>query len=143
MHRRHMISGVVLSIVAIGLVQIAVSHAQITKGKTRPAPTEYLMKGIMQPNCAALGAALKETPADDEAWEAAAINAAVLNEMGHLLMDDGRCPDGDWAGATKTLREQSQLALEMLEAKDAEGAGKAFQAMTKACAACHSKHKTE
>jgi hypothetical protein len=44
-----------------------------------------------------------------------------LNEAGHLLMEDGRCPDKDWAAATKTLRECSSVVLAKIADKDAEG----------------------
>jgi hypothetical protein len=31
------------------------AQAQKTKGKSRPAATKYLMRGIVRPNCAGLG----------------------------------------------------------------------------------------
>jgi len=86
---------------------------------------------------------LKEAPDDDKAWEALATKAALLNEAGHILMADGRCPDGDWADAAKTLRECSAVVLKKIDQKDAEGAQIAFQAMTKACAACHKVHRKQ
>jgi len=132
-------------LVALPLLAVAVfsfsAIAQVKKGKSRPLLTKQLMGGLVQPNCKGLGAGLKEAPADDEAWEALATKAALLNEAGHILMADGRCPDADWAGAAKTLQECSDVVLKKIEAKDAEGAQGAFQAMTKACAACHKAHK--
>ena len=115
--------------------------AQVKKGKSRPLLTKQLMGGMVQPNCKGLGAGLKEVPSSDKAWEELATKAALLNESGHILMADGRCPDGVWAGAAKTLRECSAVVLEKIEEKDAEGAQGAFQALTKACAACHKAHK--
>jgi hypothetical protein len=123
---------IMMSLAAVG---------QVTKGKTRPLLTKQLMGGLVQPNCKSLGAGLKEAPADDKAWEALATNTALLNEAGHILMADGRCPDGEWAGAAKTLQECSAVLLEKIDAKDAEGAQGAFKAMTAACAACHKAHK--
>lgn len=118
------------------------SSAQVKKGKTRPALTKQLMSGLIQPNCAALGAALKGTgPADDKGWDAAATNAALLNESGHALMADGRCPDATWAGASKTLQDCSAVVLEKVQAKDAAAAREAFGALTKSCATCHQAHK--
>jgi len=114
---------------------------QITKGKTRPVKTEQLMEGISKPNCAALGKGLKKQPADDKAWEALALHAALLNELGYILMEDDRCPDAVWANATKTLREKSLEVLNKIEAKDLDGANAAFKEMTGACAACHKAHK--
>lgn len=129
-----------LSALLVSAIAIT-APAQVKKGKTRPASTHHIMEGLVQPNCAALGKGLKETPADDEAWEKLAVNAALLNETSYILMDDGRCPDGDWAGAATTLRECSAVVLEKVEAKDAAGAAEAFKAMTAACAACHKAHK--
>lgn len=110
-------------------------------GKTRPLKTKQLMKGLVAPNCGALKKALDAGPADDAAWEALAINAALLNEANHVLMADGRCPDAAWAAAAKTLGGCSDEVLKAAEAKDVEKAKTAFAALTKACAACHKAHK--
>lgn len=135
-------AGLVVACGTAALLSVNAAVAQKTKGKTRPAATKQLMKGIMQPNCAALAAALKESgPADDDAWSAAEIQAACLNEMSYLLMDDGRCPDGDWANAAKSLRSGSEAALKALEDKDLAAAQVAFKQATSACAACHKVHK--
>ncbi len=131
-------------LVAMMLFVIAVTgpaRGQVTKGKTRAAMTKQLMAGLVRPNCGALGKGLKGGPADDEAWEKLATNAALLNEAGHVLMADGRCPDGDWAGAAKTLQQCSAVVLEKIAEKDAAGAQNAFKALTQSCAACHKAHK--
>ncbi len=47
-------------VVGVFLVQQPVS-GQKTKGKTRPATTKLLMKGIMGPNCGALAKLLKRS----------------------------------------------------------------------------------
>ena len=117
-------------------------EAQKLKGKSRPAPTKQLMRGILQPNAGSLGAALKEAgPADDKAWEAAQTAAVVLNEAGYMLMDDGRCPDAVWADASKALREGSAAAIATLEKKDLEGSRAAVKTMMGSCMACHKAHK--
>jgi len=132
-------------IVALPLFAAAIlsfnAVAQVKKGKTRPLTTKQMMSGLVVTNCKALGAGLKKQPANDKAWDALATHAALLNEAGHILMADGRCPDGDWAGATKTLKECRAVVLKKIEAKDLEGANSAFTAMTKSCAACHKAHK--
>ncbi len=131
--------------VAIPLMSVLLfsfaAMAQVKQGKTRPLLTKQLMGGLVQPNCKALGAGLKKAPSDEKGWAALATNAALLNEASFILMADGRCPDGDWAGAATTLRECSAVVLEKIDAKDAAGAQEAFKAMTKACAACHKVHK--
>lgn len=131
----------VVPVLAVTLLLTMGVTAQVKKGKTRPLKTKQLMGGLVRPNCAGLGEALKEKPADDKAWDALATKAALLNEASYILMADGRCPDGDWKAAAETLRECSGVILKKIEAKDHEGANGAFKAMTKACAACHSKHK--
>jgi cytochrome c556 len=128
------------ALVAI-LLMLADSSAQVTKGKKRPAATKYLMRAINQPHCAGLAKLLKDGPADDKAWDTAACHASCLNEMGYLLMDDGRCPDAAWAEAAKNLREGSAAVLAAVEKKDLEAARTAFKTVTGACAACHSAHK--
>ena len=115
--------------------------AQVTKGKTRASTTKQLMSGLIKPNCAGIGEGLKEAPQDDAGWAALATKAALLNESGYLLMDDGRCPDAVWAGAAKTLRESSAAVLAKIEAKDAAGAKAEFESLTKSCAEGHKAHK--
>ena len=116
-------------------------QAQVKKGKTRAATTKQLMGALVKANCAALGEALKSAPADDQAWDDLATKAALLNEAGYLLMDDGRCPDGVWAGASKTLQTGAAEVLAKVEAKDHAGAQAAFQNVTKSCGECHKAHK--
>jgi len=136
-------SAVCIAAVAIGLwVSKEGLEAQKLKGKTRPATTKQLMKGILQPNAGTLGAALKDAgPADDKAWESAQTAAVVLNEAGYMLMDDGRCPDAVWEGATKALREGSAAAMAALEKKDLEGSRAAAKTLMGACMTCHKAHK--
>jgi hypothetical protein len=117
------------------------AEAQKTKGKTRSAETKFLMRGVNQPHCAALGKLLKDGPADDKAWETALCHASILNEMSYVLMDDGRCPDKVWAGAAKTLRECSAKVIDATKAKNVDDARTAFKALTSACATCHKEHK--
>lgn len=129
----------VATVCVLGLSLVA--SAQIKKGKTRPLTTKQLMGGLVGPNCGGIGEALKTEPADDKAWEALATKAALLNESSYTLMDDGRCPDADWAAASKMLGEGSAALLAKIEAKDAAGAQEAFKAMTASCGACHKVHK--
>ena len=129
-----------------GLFWVSVSlndaQAQIKKGKTRPAATKYLMRGVVRPSCASLGKLLKEGPADDKAWDTVACHAACLSEMSFALMDDGRCPDGVWAkAATKNLREGAAAVLAASESKDLDAANAAFKTLTGSCSACHKAHK--
>ena len=115
--------------------------AQVKQGKTRLLKTKQLMSGLVKPNCGGIAEGLKSAPADDKAWDELATKAALLNESSYTMMDDGRCPDGDWANAAKALREGSAAVLAKIEAKDAAGAQEAFKGVTASCAACHKAHK--
>jgi cytochrome c556 len=106
------------------------------KGKTRSATTKQLMRGLVAPNCGALKKALAAGDA-----EKATLYAALLNEAGHILMADGRCPSGDWKSGAETLQGCSKVILAKLKENDVEGAQSAFTALTKGCGACHSAHK--
>ena len=131
-----------VAMVAVGVATMAaVADAQVKKGKTRPATTKQLMSGVVQPHCAAIGAAVKQAPADDKAWETLAANAAVLNEISYTLMDDGRCPDADWANASTVLRTASDAILAKATAKDHAGVAAEFAKLTESCGTCHKVHK--
>lgn len=141
MNRLRMIAVVGLSAAVLLAVAATTSVWAQQAGKTRPLKTKQLMKGLVAPNCGALKKALDAGPADDAAWEALTLNAALLNEANYILMADGRCPDAAWAAAAKTLGGCSDAVLKAAEAKDVEKAKTAFTALTKACAACHKVHK--
>jgi len=138
-----------LSVSSIGVVGIVLvtyfaihpATGQIKQGKERPLKTSQLMGGLVAPNCGALKKGLDAGPADEKAWKSVATNAALLNEASHIVMADGRCPDGTWAGAAKTLRECSAAVLKAIDEQDVEAAKSAFGAMTKACGECHKAHK--
>jgi cytochrome c556 len=144
---KHVVSfrkGILLPLVVVALLGAAagVAQAQVKKGKSRPMATAQFMKQVVKPQCEALKKGLDGGPASAEAWATLAAQAAVLNEASYLLMDDGRCPDGVWAeAASKVLRQGSADVLSAAESKDLAAAKDAFGRMTKACGACHDKHK--
>lgn len=116
--------------------------AQVTKGKTRPAATKYLMRGMAQTNCKAIGDLLKEPgPSDDKAWDALVCHASCLSELSYALMQDGRCPDGTWAGAAKSLGEACGAVLAAAEKKDPAAARTSFKTVTDSCKSCHDAHR--
>ena len=134
-------AGVGAACIASLMMLIGGAEGQVQQGKTRKAATKYLMRGVIKPHCSDLGKLLKAGPADDKAWDTAACHASCLNEMGHVLMADGRCPDAVWAGASKKVQECSGVILEAIKKKDLEGARSAFKVFTAQCKACHTKHK--
>ena len=144
MRRMKTVGTVIIALAAAYLVlHFGTVSAQKTKGKTRVAATKYLMRGIVRPNCAGIGALLKgDGPSNDKAWDTLACHAACLNEISYALMDDGRCPDGVWAKSAKdTLRGCSAAVLAAAEKKDLEKTRATFKALTQSCAACHKAHK--
>ena len=129
----------VASLLVGGFVVAERVEAQKTKGKTRAALTKQLMKGLVSANC---GALKKDLDAAETNWADVTLHAALLNESGYLLMDDGRCPDGTWAKAAKSLQATSAALLEKAEAKDLDGTKAAFKELTsQSCAVCHEAHK--
>ncbi|MBQ16560.1 MAG: hypothetical protein CMJ65_05495 [Planctomycetaceae bacterium] len=124
----------VLAIAVLALQYGTVSAQK--KGKTRSATTKQLMGGLVAAQCGALSKALKAKDI-----KKATIAAALLNESGHILMADGRCPSGDWAKGAKTLQGCSVVVLAKLKAGDVAGASGAFKALTGGCATCHKAHK--
>jgi len=136
--KKLMIGVCVLTVVSL---VVASANAQIKKGKSRVLTTKQMMGGLVKPNCAGIAEGLKTAPTDDKGWDDLATKAALLNESSFTMMDDGRCPDADWANAAKALREGSAATLAKIEAKDAAGAQEAFKAVTGSCSACHKVHK--
>ncbi len=135
------LAGMVVATCAVAGIALwsADVQAQKTKGKTRAAQTKQLMKGIVVVNCGDLKKALD---AESPNWDDVALKAAVLNEAGYFLMDDGRCPDGDWAGAAKAVQNHSAAVLMAAEKTDAAAAKEAFGKLTaEGCGACHKAHK--
>ena len=133
---------IVLVCASFGLVALSsgVLHAQKTKGKTRAATTKQLMKGLVSAQC---GSLKKVLDAESTDWEAVALHAALLNECGYALVDDGRCPDGEWLKAAKALQARSAEVLAATEKKDLEATKTAFKGLTAdACAVCHKAHKS-
>lgn len=138
------LAGVVVLAAAVGSAVMLhqSATAQIKKGKTRVAQTKYLMLGVVKAHCGGIGGLLKgDGPADEKAWDTVACHASCLNEIGHSLMADGRCPDGTWKKACDTLKECSAVVLKAAEEKNAEKASVAFKQLTTSCAACHKAHK--
>ena len=118
------------------------ADAQVAKGKSRPAATRFLMRGISQAHCKSIADLLKDSgPGEDKAWETVACHASCLNELSFSLVQDGRCPDATWAGAAKALGDGTALVLGAAEKKDLEAARAAFKTVTDSCKSCHDAHR--
>lgn len=136
MKMRLFLTCALVAAVAAGLQTV---DAQIKKGKTRAATTKQLMKGVVAANCGALKKAIEAESVD---WDEVALRAAILNESGYGLMDDGRCPDGEWAKGAKAIQSATVEVLAAAEKKDVDAAKAAFARVTgEGCATCHKAHK--
>jgi len=128
-----------------GLVGLFLGGALLTVARAAPGPriatVGNLMRGINGPNCGALAKELKGE-LNDATKKSMLQHAAMLNEAGHLLMENKRCPDAVWAGACKALRDNSAIISEKVKAGDQAGAQTAFKALTsQGCGACHKAHR--
>ena len=120
----------------------APASAQVQKGKERALQTKNWMAGVVFPHCSTLGKMLKAGLTEEKQWSEAIQHAEILNESGHVLMADARCPDKVWADASKQLREGSAALLQALQAKNASTAQAAFNdQVLKACSSCHGTHR--
>lgn len=143
--RRLGVLGVVM-VAGGGAIVLAVraTAADAPKGVSpdRVLAIKHIMAGIHVPHAKALGEALKgEGPKDDKAWSDLALHAALLNESGHLLMENGRCPDNVWADAAAALRKGSAGVFEAAGKKDLKAAQAGLAQINTSCGACHAKHK--
>ncbi|MBN8639725.1 MAG: hypothetical protein J0M07_30690 [Anaerolineae bacterium] len=132
-----------MMVIVLGMaLTVALSnHVEARKAaeKTRAATIKQLMKGIVGSNCGGLKGSLDAATTD---WDAVSQHAALLNESGFLLLDDGRCPDAEWAKGAKALQTCSTAILKAAEDKNLDAAKTAFGELTKnGCAVCHTAHK--
>lgn len=137
MKSKMLVAGSLLALAGV-LVLANQGDAQIKKGKSRPLTTKRMMSGLIGPHTGTLRTGLQGAgPADDKAWEALAVSAELLNESGHMLMADGRCPDKTWADASKALEDGAAAVLAKVEARDAKGASEALTIVAGSCKSCH------
>lgn len=140
--KRQLIAAV-SAVALVGVLALATQGvAQVKQGKTRALTTKHMMSGLIKPQFVALNTALQGSgPADDAAWTAAIGAAELLNESGYMMMEDGRCPDATWAGASKAMQDGSAAVLAKLKAKDTAGALEALKVVSGSCKSCHTAHK--
>jgi len=111
------------------------------KGKTRPLTSSQLMAGLVKPQLVVLQEGLKTAPDDAAAWKKLATAAALLNESGHVMMADGRCPDETWKEACRIMDESSKKTLHLIEKQDAAGALESIGGIIASCKHCHTAFK--
>lgn len=137
--KRFVLAGVVgLSCAAVLGLSATIAQQQ---GEERIADVHDLMEGISQPHCGALGKLLKAGPKSERDWEHAAQHAALLNELGFILMEGGRCVDDTWAKACAQLKAASAEVHAAALDQNVDAARAAFKKVTGACGTCHKAHR--
>ncbi len=119
---------------------VAVS-GQTQKRTGRLATIENLMVGMVEPSFLAIDDAAKNEKVDLQTWKILATKAAMLNEAGHLLVDDERSQGKDWDNAAEELRRTTAAMLVQIEAHDIDGVATGPQAVAKACVRCHAANR--
>lgn len=133
-------------LIALGGLAFALTSSHVTaqkKGKTRPLTTAQMMSGLVKPQLVALKGLVEEGKKVDgeEGWKAVSTSIALLNESGHMMMEDGRCPDKIWADACKVLREATEEGLKKAAQKDVDGVRASLEGVLASCKGCHAEHK--
>jgi len=126
---------------AVVTVSLLVPGVAQKKGKSRPLTTSQLMAGLVKPQLVVLQDGLKTAPKDAAAWKKLATAAALLNESGHIMMADDRCPDETWEEACRVMDEASKTTLNLIGKQDAAGALKSIGGITASCKHCHTAFK--
>lgn len=129
-----------LLVFGVACMLAADSSAQ-KKGKSRPLTTSQMMAGLIKPKYVTLQERLEKGPKTDDEWKAVAIDAALLNESGYMMMDDHRCPDKIWENAATLMRTSTEKMLAQIDKQDAKGAVESLSLIRQSCKDCHNEHK--
>ena len=136
------IASVVMASVA--LMAIGLEARSQKKDEPRVAQVKDLMAGINKPHMQRLQRAVQAGgPRNEEEWNALAISAALINENGFVLMQDGRCPDSTWATACANLRAATTELAEAVAEKSFDGVKAALPKIGVSCKSCHDVHRDD
>jgi cytochrome c556 len=119
----------------------AATSAHSRRSATRLATIENVMTGMVHPNMLAIEEASKNEKTDAQIWKTLATNAALLNEAGHLLVDDGRSQGKEWDSSAEDLRKATTAMLVPMKAHDMNGVANELKAVGAACARCHASYR--
>lgn len=144
MRPRYWIAAASAALLAAALV-VAVprtANSQDEK-KERVAEIADFMAGIHKPSMENVASIFQTPPKTDKEWAKVRRSAALLNESGHLLMQNDRCPDAVWAKACADLRAFTATYVEAATKKDLDGAKAACAKIAASCKSCHDQHREE
>jgi len=135
-------------LVAIGLMVLGVLAVTVTTqagADAKPgriAEVKHIMAGIHKVHCGPTVEMTKgDGPKDDKGWAELEMHAAMMNESGHVLMQNNRCPGAEWAKACAILQSGSEAVFKAAQAKDLSAAAVAAKKMTASCKMCHKVYK--
>ena len=103
-----------------------------------------IMEGINKSQMGRLQSVMQRgAPDSDEGWRTLEISGALLNEVGHMIVQSGRSRDSVWEEASASLRAAGADLLEAAKAKDEDALRSAIQAVGRSCKTCHDVHREE
>ena len=107
------------------------------------ANTQQLMRGMIDPASKAIAESAKDAgPADNRAWNMAAVNAVMLQEASALLKVGSRAKDQDgWMKACQALADAGAAVQKAAAAKDVAAYQAAAGTINGTCQGCHSTYR--
>jgi hypothetical protein len=114
------------------------------------ATVRQIMQGIVGPAAKVVFESVSTTvsvegieekaPKTDAEWEAVGNSAAALVESANLMTVGNRAIDADWTKMSQALADAGVVALQAIEAKNAEALLASGEAINESCNACHRKY---
>ncbi len=103
------------------------------------AETKLLMEALANPNYQALAKALKDRPADAEAWTFARGQALLIAETSNLLMlrPPKNLGQDVWMTRSTELRDAATKLAKQAGSRDLPGSRAALLGVVKSCNRCH------
>jgi hypothetical protein len=104
------------------------------------ATTRQLMVAITEPSNVIFNVGID--PPTDEIWTAAQANAALVAEVGNLLLLGDRLKDrDDWVKFSRAMTDAAVAALRAAESKNLDAATMAGEKLLETCSQCHEKYQ--
>ena len=132
--------------VAVALSLMVVMPTDVSSQEdpdARVVEIKDIMAGIHKPAMDNVASIFKKAPETDEEWAKVALSARLINESGHLLMQNNRCPDAVWAKACSNLRAFTATYAKAAMKHDLAGAKAACAQIGASCKSCHDQHREE
>jgi cytochrome c556 len=100
------------------------------------------MAGIQEPGMLLLQRSVRGAgPQSDDDWGAVTMNAALMNEIGFMLVQNERAKDAVWTKAATDLRAASAAFHAASEKKDLAAMRAELPKLSASCQECHTVHR--